>query len=414
MCNADCSYCSTPPDGSAKWTIDDFKRYFDSVAPRMSGQAIWLWHGGEPMLMSPEFYFQAFEYARSIHPQVRFSMQSNILGYSTKKWKDILTYAFGRSISTSYDPDELNRTVKGSPETFHRLFFKKHDQMLEDGFRPSMIGTYTKNSMHLADKVYEMSLAKEDKSFSVRFNYRYPVGRSFGDGESINPEDYGKMLLKMYNRWIVDNPPFKITPLDEMLGKTLGFEAGRCPWTNSCGGRFITIDPDGSVYNCGEFSSLGQSLKEEGKDDIYCYGNLNDKSIDDLLSSKAAMQMRRRRVVLPKSCQTCRHFNECEGGCARDSVLFDRGMGGKFYYCASWLAVFDRIKESILTKEADALIISKYNVNPDAVREQLLVQKSNQIPDMQWEQYIKMDIESKKIIIPSTSSKKVIPIFLGK
>lgn len=368
LCNADCLYCSTPPDGKQKWRIDDFKRYFDEVAPKLSGQAVWLWHGGEPMLMGPEFYFKAYEHARQACPQIRFSMQSNILSYSTGRWKELLETVFKRSISSSYDPDELNRTMKGSATRFHKIFFDKLNMMLADGFKPSVIGTYTNESAPLAIGLYERSLAKGADAFSLRFNYRYPVGRAYGEGEAISPAAYGQMLLDVYNRWIVDNPPFMITPLDEMLGKIVGTEGSRCPWTNSCGGRFLSIEPDGSAYNCAEFGSLGASLVEEGLADPYKYGNLNTHTIEQLMSSPAASDMRRRRVDVPQTCKTCRHFNECEGGCARDSALYGRGMGGKFYYCDSWMMVFDRIKASVMSGEADAVIRDKFKRDPEVVR----------------------------------------------
>ena len=372
LCNADCLYCSTPPDGKGKWRIDDFKKYFDAVAPKLSGQAVWLWHGGEPMLLGPDFYWQAYEHARQAVPQIRFSMQSNILGYSTAKWKELLETVFKRSISSSYDPDELNRTMKGSATRFHKIFFQKLELMLEDGFRPSIIGTYTEDSAPLALQLYEKSKGQGNAAYSLRFNYRYPVGRSYGEGAAISPELYGQMLLDVYNKWIVDNPPFMITPLDEMLGKVIGTEGSRCPWTNSCGGRFLSIDPDGSVYNCAEFGSLGQSLKDDGLEDPYKYGNLNEHTVEQLLASPAASDMRRRRVDVPLSCKTCRHFNECEGGCARDSALYGRGMGGKFFYCHSWIMVFDRIKESVMSGEADAVIIDKFKKDPSIIRSALL------------------------------------------
>ena len=376
LCNADCQYCSTPPDGRGKWSLDDFKRYFDAVAPRLSGQAVWLWHGGEPMLMGPDFYWKAYEHARQACPQIRFSMQTNILAYSTSQWKEILESVFKRSVSTSYDPDELNRTMKGSAERFHRVFFAKLDQMLADGFRPSVIGTYTEESSPLALSLYERSLARGREAFSLRFNYRYPVGRAYGEGEAISPQTYGSMLLRIYDRWIKDNPPFMITPLDEMLGKVIGTEGSRCPWTNSCGGRFLSIDPDGSVYNCAEFGSLGASLSEMGQPDPYRYGNLNSHTVEQLLASPAASDMRRRRVDVPQSCRTCRHFEQCEGGCARDSALYGRGMGGKFYYCDSWMMVFDRIKESVLSGEADAVIRDKFKRDPETARAALMVQQA--------------------------------------
>lgn len=374
LCNADCQYCSTPPDGQGKWSLDDFRRYFDAVAPKLSGQAVWLWHGGEPMLMGPDFYWKAHEHAIEQVPQIRFSMQTNILAYGPK-WTEILQTVFRRSVSTSYDPDELNRTVKGSAVKFHSVFFQKFEQMLDDGFRPTLIGTYTGSSAPKALEIYERNKGRKGREVSLRMNYRYPVGRSYGEGESISPEAYGKMLLEVYNRWIKDNPPFMVTPLDEMLGKVVGTEGSRCPWTKSCGGRFLSIDPDGSVYNCAEFGSLGQSLSEAGQADPYRYGNLKSESLSEMLGSRAAMDIRRRRIDLPADCQSCRHFEQCEGGCARDAALYERGLGGKFYYCRSWIDVFDRIKESVLTGEADELIRSKYRRDPETVRASLLAEK---------------------------------------
>lgn len=368
-CNADCSYCSTPPDGNGPWSVSDFIRYFDNIKDQLSAQAVWLWHGGEPMLMGPDFYEKCYEHAIKTHPQIRFSMQSNILLYNTLRWKKTLNEVFKGSLSTSYDPDEENRTIQGSPQKFHKVFFKKLDLMIEDGFKPSVIGTYTKESMDLALPLYEKSLNLKEKSFSLRFNYRYPVGRAYNQGESISPEDYGLMLLNLYNKWIKDNPNFMITPLDEMLGKVIGVEGSRCPWTNSCGGRFLSIDPDGSVYNCAEFGSLGQSLEDEGLLNEYKFGNLNEHSIKELMSSKACLNISRRRIQTPKDCQSCDHYAECEGGCARDAALYGRGLIGKFYYCKSWMMIFERIKESVISGEADQLIKSKYGLNPENVRQ---------------------------------------------
>ena len=51
----------------------------------------------------------------------------------------------------------------------------------------------------------------------------------------------------------------------------------------------------------------------------------------------------------------------------RDSALFGRGIYGKFFYCESWQEAFSRIKESILTGEADAAL-SKFGHDPERMR----------------------------------------------
>jgi radical SAM protein with 4Fe4S-binding SPASM domain len=350
FCNAQCTYCAAPPEvnDAPKWSFETFRRHFDGFEPALLPRANLLFHGGEPMLMGPEFYRQAHGYAKSVHPGIEMSIQTNVLLYESRRWRGVFDEVFGGRISTSFDPDERNRLYKGSAALYTRLFMDRLDAMADDGFRPMVIGTYTDDTVAAADGMYEFALARGDRAPSLRFNYRFPAGREEGRGELISPEAYGAMLLGLYERWMRDVPNFGVTPLDQMFRKVVGRESARCPWVKSCGGSFLAVEPNGDVYNCSEFADL--------QDEEYRFGNLDEHDVAALLASPAARAIRRRRVDLPQSCRECRHFDDCEGGCARDSVLYGRGLGGKFHYCASWMAVFDRIKESVATGEADGLL----------------------------------------------------------
>jgi radical SAM protein with 4Fe4S-binding SPASM domain len=369
VCNADCSYCSSPPleemgdDWEPEWNIEKFKKYFDKVYPYMAHGAIWIWHGGEPMLMGYKFYEEAHAYATEqmdIHGRkIYFSMQSNLLGYN-EKWFPVFSKIFGGSLSTSFDPDETQRSIKGNTETYSRVFKRVLNKVIEDGFRPMVIGVYTEETAHMMHKMYDWSLSCGEKSFPLRFNYCHPTGRLETHGEAIKPKTYGNVLIEVYNRWIKDVPNFTITPLDQMFKKVIGIDGeGHCPWTRRCGGRFIEIEPNGEIYNCADFADLGKK---------YCFGNLNDEiTLLDMLNTKPALQIRRRVTLVPDSCKNCEHFEDCEGGCMRDATLYEHGLYGKFHYCESWKMVFARIKESILSGEADAIII-KYGCSVEQVK----------------------------------------------
>jgi len=361
-CNAGCTYCAAPPEvnGAGKWTVDLWKQYFDKVQPGLMAGATIIWHGGEPMLMGPEFYKEAHAYAWERMPHLRFSMQTNLLLYNSKRWKELFEVDMGGGISTSFDPDQRHREYKGSTELYTRLFMSRLEMAVDDGFRPVVIGTYTEETIHTAFEMYEWSLARKERGVPLRFNYRYPAGRAADEGAVLSPESYGRTLVALYDRWIREMPPFGIVPLDQMFMKTIGMESSRCPWMKDCGGRFLEIEPNGDVYNCSDFADMG--------DKQYSFGNLDEHDLAHLMSSPAAVAMRRRRYDLPQDCLTCPHFTECEGGCQRDSVLFGRGLGGKFYYCQSWKMVFNRIKESIATGEADELIRRKGFVPEDVRR----------------------------------------------
>ncbi|WP_211206935.1 radical SAM protein [Thiobacillus denitrificans] len=349
FCNADCAYCSAPPDGHGRWSFDTFKRLMDNLAPHLTERAMLLWHGGEPMLMGPDFYWKAYEYASSLKPEIHFAMQTNILLYDSARWRSVFADIMAGAISTSFDPDGKRRTLKGSAEAYNARFWRKLDEVLGDGFEPLVIGTYDEASAPLAMQMYETSLSYGDRAFDLRVNYAYPAGRSAGTGAAITPEAYADTLLGLYERWMADAPGILITPLDQMLRKVLGEEISRCPWTKSCGGRFLSVEPNGDAYNCGEFSDMGEG---------YRFGNAFTQPVQELLASVPARIIRRRAYSLPTDCQSCRHYHECEGGCSRDSALYGSGVLGKYYYCASWKRVFDRIKESVRTGEAFPLMES--------------------------------------------------------
>lgn len=371
VCNADCAYCSSPPleemgeSWEPEWNLEKFKKYFDKVYPYMAEGAFWIWHGGEPMLMGHNFYRQAHQYAREqmekFDKRISFSMQSNLLSYDKKNWYDIFANDFSGSISSSFDADELQRTMKGDAELYSRTFKKRMENILNDGFRPMVIGVYTEETAHLMHKMYDWSLSLGDKGFPLRFNYCHPSGRFEEGGEIIKPITYANALIDVYNRWIKDTPNFTITPLDQMFKKIVNIDGmGHCPWTRKCGGRFIEIEPNGEVYNCSEFADIGTK---------YCFGSLEDDNttIQQMLNTKPALQIKKRLIKVPVSCSSCEHFNDCEGGCMRDAMLYKHGLYGKFHYCESWKRVFTRIKQSILTGEADG-ILRKYDLDVDATK----------------------------------------------
>lgn len=389
VCNAHCTYCSSPPleemgeNWEPEWSVETFKKFFDKVFPYMENGAAWIWHGGEPMLMGADFYIQCDEHAKKRMKEygksMYFSMQSNMLGYN-EKWKYVFENICGGSLSTSFDPDERNRTLKGNWKNYSRIFKKSLDKVLDDGFMPMVIGTYQESNAHMMHDVYSWSLSRGERSFPVRFNYCVPTGRQGDTGELISPITYGNMLVEVYNRWIKDNPNFTITPLDQMFKKAVGQDGvGHCPWTRHCGGRFMNIEPNGEVYNCSDFSDLSTE---------YCFGNLHTDSVEELLSSPAAINIRRRQNKLPTTCMTCEHFDDCEGGCSRDAALYGHGMYGKFHYCRSWKIVFSRIKESVIRGEADG-ILRRMRIDPEVAKNFVKSNLDNHFSDLEidWDEF---------------------------
>lgn len=356
FCNAECTYCSAPYEDATRWSLDTFKSLVDNVAPYLAPGCDFIWHGGEPMLMGPEFYRKAYGYMLEKKLKVNFSIQTNILLYTSSKWKAVFSEIMGGRISTSYDYKGDQRLLKGDAGKYDAAFWKAMNAMKADGFDPLVIGTYEDSDVPAAKEWFDQVSALGVDGFPLRFNYKYPAGRAKGQGELMSPENYLDLLKHTYDGWVaLENPEYEVVPVSQMLRKVIGMNEGQCPWTDSCGGHFMGIEPNGDVYNCSEYADL---------DDIRnSFGNIFSQPMSDIVMSKAMKRAKRRSVSLPSDCLTCDQFHACRGGCMREADLYGNGQFGKAYYCHTWYGIFKHIKESVLSGEADHLL-RRYGAEP--------------------------------------------------
>ena len=352
-CNADCSYCSAPPESGAFWSIAQFKAYFDRVLPVLhKGRVDWIWHGGEPMLLTPDFYWEAADYARSKHSNISFTMQTNLLRYGPR-WRDLIVNLFDGRVSTSFDPGEDRRSVGGSSTAYYKAFRRRIEDAYDDGFAPLIVSVISDENAPLVKEYVEHALTTGKSS--IRLNHMYPAGRLADSPPPLSPNTYTDLLLWAFDEWVAGDGDIDIVPVSQMLDLCLGIKSDQCPWTRSCGQRFLHIDPDGKLYSCGSMADL--------EDESLCYGNLNSISDDsirlgihELFASRGARKTQARVFDFPQDCASCPQFDVCRGGCQRDAELYGRGLGGKFYYCDTWKTVFGHIKNAIASGRIDDFI----------------------------------------------------------
>lgn len=358
-CNADCSYCSAIPYDKEKWTVEKFMHIWDSISPGLNQKAQWIWHGGEPLLMSPEFYTSCYAYAKRTHPDIRFEMQSNITLYKSSRWKDTIDHVFNGCISTSFEYGGM-RTIFGDAQKFEKVFNWKLKAILDDGLKTGIIGTYSDSNIKEAVRMYDLAISYGDKAPSIRINYMRPQGRVKDHGVLMSVENYTQTLLALWHRWVADAPAFDVVPLADFLYSVLGIhQSYKCPYTRSCGGRFLSIEPNGNLYNC--------AVSSDTRNKAFCFGNVFDLTVDNAVVSqnefisrlneaKALRVIKSRRYQVHLDCVKCPHFRECQGGCPSDSMLFDGSISSKFYYCETWKSLLSQVKNDLQAGKLDRLL----------------------------------------------------------
>ena len=358
-CNADCSYCSAIPYDKEKWTVEKFMHIWDSISPGLNQKAQWIWHGGEPLLMSPEFYTSCYAYAKRTHPDIRFEIQSNITLYKSSRWKDTIDHVFNGCISTSFEYGGM-RTIFGDAQKFEKVFNWKLKAILGDGFKTGIIGTYSDSNIKEVVRMYDLAISYGDKAPSIRINYMRPQGRVKDHGVLMSVENYTQTLLALWHRWVADAPASDVVPLADFLYSVLGIHKSyKCPYTRSCGGRFLSIEPNGNLYNC--------AVSSDTRNKAFCFGNVFDLTVDNVLvnqnefisrlnEAKALRVIKSRRYRVHLDCVKCPHFRECQGGCPSDSMLFDGSISSKFYYCETWKALLSQVKSDLQAGKLERLL----------------------------------------------------------
>ena len=214
-----------------------------------------------------------------------------------------------------------------------------------------------------AMNMYTLALELGDRAPSIRINYMRPQGRVKNHGVLMSTERYTKLLLDMWHRWVKDSPTFDVILLADFLYSVLGIhKTYKCPYTRSCGGRFLSIEPNGDLYNC--------AVSSDTRNKAFCFGNIFDLTVDNrkieqsdflhhLNQAEAVKVIKSRRYNVHLDCIKCPHFRECQGGCPSDSMLFGGSISSKFYYCETWKTLLGQVKSDLKAGKLTKLLAQR-------------------------------------------------------
>jgi len=338
-CNAACSYCEVDRKGwrTAKIMPADilerlFVRIDEFLAARPCEKLEIVWHGGEPLLLGPEYLenARAFQdkHCAATAARIRHTIQTN-LTLLTPEHLAALRKLGMASVGTSYDPVNGVRLLKKGDDGsgYNKRFLEAVALLEREGFRWGVICVVTRLSLaHALDIFRFMTNFVPDGG--VMFN---PVNleKPEHDHLKISAEEFADFLGAIFPEWWENRArhprvePFRSLCDDLMSGNTHNHfcaDGGRCADTH------FNLGPEGRWSHCGRSADWGQ----------LDYGTIFERSIDDVFHDAAREDLRRRHEVLSKSeCRGCRWWGVCHGGCPLDGHMASGTLMGKTMWCAS-------------------------------------------------------------------------------
>ncbi len=151
---------------------------------------------------------------------------------------------------------------------------------------------------------------------------------------SVDPDDYGKFLISIFDEWRRRDIGKRFVLLFECaLSQWMGGEGTLCSLAPVCG-KNVAIDRDGAVYACDHY------VYPE-----YRLGNIKDHSLSEMVFSKRQAKFGLAKTqMLPKHCKECRFLFACHGECPKNRFIrTPDGEPGLNYLCSGLKKYFRHI-----------------------------------------------------------------------
>lgn len=348
-CNSNCYYCDVvrKEKTGASMPLEVLETVFarsnEFLEAKPGEQVEIIWHGGEPLLLGPGYFQSALEIQERLCPatedRISHSIQTNMTCF-TEEFVEVFRRLGITSVGTSFDPEPHMRGPgkKIDSDTYKRKFIKALGLLERHDLSWGMIYVVTKKS--LADPLGVFAfLTNLCLTGGVNMN---PV-LIYDDerrGVAVTPEEYVDFLGAIFPTWwehrrrYPNLGPFK--SLKEIIidGKmSLGCgDSGRCTYVH------INVAPDGEASQCGRSADW----------ELLPYGNVADKSFDEILHDPQRDQLAERVRTLPGGeCRDCRFWEICHGGCPLDAWSQHKSFMHKSEWCEARRGFIERHFEPV-------------------------------------------------------------------
>lgn len=343
ICNISCKYCYNEDTRAPIMTRETLKRVIAETFGMGQQREVprhfdFIWHGGEPLVAGKKFYKEVFElqgaYANGQKYENTFQTNGLLID---DEWAAIIKDNDAR-LSISIDgPAHLNdrtRVDHRGRGTFDRIR-KAFDVVRKAEIPFGVCVVITRKNMDSMDALWDF-LSTEKLPFNI-----IPLTRSGSacgafEDLGLGPEEYSKPWIDLYDKWFDAADDYVYC--SDFSFKTMSILNARpadCIGQANCSFHHVSTDPDGFVYPCATLSG----------DQYWSYGNINELTMDQLLSSTAAKRAKGREM--DPHCLECKWKNVCHGGCMQRAFKFFGNINTRDYYCESLYKMYDHVEERL-------------------------------------------------------------------
>ena len=369
-CNLDCDYCfylskETLPGGPGVGRMSDavLEQFIQQYVAAVTGpEVVFSWQGGEPTLLGLEFFRKVVslqkQYAKP-GQAIENDLQTNGVLIDVE-WSAFLKehrFLVGLSIDGPREIHDRYRVNKGRQPTFQRVMDALR-LLQRDAVR---FNTLTCVHRHNARKPLDVYRFLRDEVGSTYMQF-IPIVEYKGfertaphkwrndalpcDGApearpghpdsivtewSVDPDDYGYFLSRIFDRWASrDVGKILVNHFETLVSQHRGLGSQLCIYSEFCG-KGVAVEHDGRVYACDHYVYPEYQL-----------GNVQAAPLKDLVFSRAQVQFGyAKNETLPEYCRRCEFLTDCWGECPKNRIIRTAdGEPGLNYLCRGLKAFY--------------------------------------------------------------------------
>lgn len=369
-CNLDCTYCyylskATLPAGPGAGRMSDeilelhIKQYIEGVT---GNEVVFTWQGGEPTLLGVDFFRKVVELEKK-HAKPGQKIQNDLQTNGVlldEEWCAFLKasrFLVGLSIDGPREIHDHYRVTKGNRPTFDKVFaaakmLQRHGVPFNtltcvhrfNGRKP--LDVYRFLRQELNSTYIQFIPIVEHREFTRTAPQRWDNASLPRDGEpearpghphsivtdwSVDPDDWGYFLCKVFDRWLAqDIGKVMVNHFETLVAQHLGLPSQMCVYSQNCG-RAVAVENDGSVYSCDHY------VYPE-----YRLGNLKSGRLGDMVHSPRQDAFGHAKSdTLPQYCRQCAYLADCWGECPKNRFIrTPDGEPGLNYLCRGFKKFF--------------------------------------------------------------------------
>jgi uncharacterized protein len=363
LCNLDCTYCYylhkeqlLGQPRQPRMTGEMLERHIRQYIEAQTGDAVvFSWQGGEPTILGLEFFRQVVE-LQARHRKSGQRIENDLQTNGTlldEEWTSFLKqhrFLVGLSCDGPGRLHDRFRPTKGGTPTHAKVMaaarlLKKHGVPFnalcvvnrENAKFP--LDVYRFLTRELGAKRIQLIACVEPKVFRDVAPQRWDAAQlplvgspqarpgapdSVVTDWSVDPEDWGAFLCKVWDDWVARDVGKVFVDLFETgVAQSMGLPSQRCVTAEFCG-KALAVEHDGDVYSCDHY------VYPE-----YRLGNLRQTHWGEMAYSERQQAFGfAKRDTLPQYCRDCAHLKLCWGECPKNRLVrTPAGEAGLNYLC---------------------------------------------------------------------------------